>query len=86
MTTHPGACDIVVCAEAAATQKAESRNAANVLAKKRANLRFSWGNDREKDALELVIFDTSSFQELPRQVAVSTRGMEDRLKSNRRCS
>src|ERR1700676_1801775 len=80
ITTHPGACD-AVCAE---ELPAQSKNAAIRQTKKRQGLRFScW---RETNAFELVIFDTSSFQELPRLLLFSTRGMEDRLKSNRRRS
>src|SRR5580692_4761678 len=80
ITTHPGAC-VVVCPEAVAAQ---NRSAANMQARKQKDLRFScW---KETDAYGLVIFDTSSFQELPRRLLISTRGMEDRLKSNRRCS
>src|ERR1700722_17389179 len=81
--TQPGAC-VAVCADAAPAQKTQSSRAANAAAKKEKNLQFScW---KETDAYELVIFDTSSFQELPRLLLISTRGMEDRLKSNRRCS
>src|SRR5580704_13529588 len=80
ITTHPGACD-AVCAE---EWLAQSKSAVITQTKKRQGLRFSCG--RETNAFELVIFDTSSFQELPRLLLFSTRGMEDRLESNRRCS
>src|ERR1700675_3683809 len=79
ISTHPGACD-AVCAE---EWLAQSKSAVITQTKKRQGLRFSCG--RETNAFELVIFDTSSFQELPRRLLFSTRGMEDRLKNNRRC-
>src|SRR5580704_4424806 len=84
MTTHPGAC-AAVCAEDLAGQ---SKSAANKQTKKLQVLRFSCG--REANAVELVfelvIFDTSGFVNLPRQLFFATRGMEDRLRSDRRCS
>src|ERR1700730_16474699 len=80
ITTHPGACE-AVCAE---EWLAPNKSAVTKQTKKRQGLRFSCC--RETNANELVIFDTSSFQELPRLLLFSTRGMEDRLKSNRRCS
>src|ERR1700676_3875744 len=80
ITTQPGACD-AVCAE---QWLAQSKSAVITQRKKRQGLRFScW---REANGFELVIFDTSSFQELPRLLLFSTRGMEDRLENDRRCS
>src|SRR5271168_3057358 len=84
ITTHPGARD-AVCAEELAAQ---SKSAATTQRKKRQILRFSCRREANLFELvfELVIFDTSSFLNLPRQLFFATRGMEDRLKSDRRCS
>src|SRR5580658_8999430 len=81
MTTHPGACD-AVCAEDAAAQ---IKSAAIRQTKKRQVLRFSCQKETNAFELvvELVIVDTSSFVKLPRQLFFATRGMEDRLKSDR---
>jgi len=82
MTTHPGACD-AVCAEDAAAQ---SKSAAITQTKKHQVLRFPCQRETNSFELvfELVIVDTSSFVKLPRQLFFATRGMEDRLKSDRR--
>ena len=82
ITTHPGACD-AVCAEDLAWL---SKSAANMQTKKRQVLRSSCRRETNAFELvfELVIVDTSSFVKLPRQLFFATRGMEDRLKSDRR--
>src|SRR5580658_8508394 len=80
ITTHPGACHAVCAGE----WPAQSKSAAITQTNKRPGFGFACG--RETNAFELVIFDTSSFQELPRLLLFSTRGMEDRPESNRRCS
>src|SRR5208282_428630 len=82
ITTHPGACN-AVCAKDVA---AKSKSAAITQATREQVLRFSCGRETSAVELvfELVIVDTSSFVKLPRQMLLSTRGMEDRLKSNRR--
>src|ERR1700721_220561 len=84
ITTHPGACN-AVCAEDAAE---ESKNAATKQTKKHQVLRFSCRRETSTVELdfELVIVDTSTFVKLPRQLFFATRGMEDRLGSDRRCS
>jgi hypothetical protein len=73
MTTHPGACHAVCAGE----WLGQSKNAATTQTNTRPG--FGFACDTETNAFELVIFDTSSFLELPRLLFFSTRGMEDRL-------